>query len=66
MNKVGKLMDDSLHEYELSNGNKINIVRDCDNNFIVSKEVLDWILAELPNTPHTEIDWCPIIIEEFE
>lgn len=64
MIKVGTLNDDSLHGYQLNNGNVVNIVRDCDNNFIVSEEILNWILAELPDIPYTEIDWCPIIIEE--
>lgn len=64
MIRVGRLNDNSLHGYQLNNGNVVNIVRDCDNNFIVSEKVLNWILEELPNTIYEEIDWCPIIIEE--
>ena len=66
MIKVGRLNDSSLHGYQLNNGNVVNIVSDCNDNFIVSQKVLNWILAELPDTPYTEIDWCPIIIVEFD
>ena len=60
---VAKLYDNSLHGYELPNGNIVNVVSDCNDNYIVSLTVINWILIELPETQFEEIDFSPIITE---
>lgn len=59
--KVGKLQDDSLHmKFLVSLNTYINVVRDCQNNFIVSLPIAEAMLQEF-NYSYEEIDFCPYI-----
>ena len=63
--KVAKLENNSLHDTPLKNGNYVNVIKDCNDNYIVSMSVMKNILHENPNIPYTEIDFCPKVQEEL-
>lgn len=55
---VGKLADDSMHGLWVPATNSwCNVVRDCNNNYIVSMPIALGLLAEY-DYPFEEIEWC--------
>lgn len=58
---VGKLPDNSLDRAYLETiGRFVNVVKDCDDNFIVSMVIAEALLYEGLINEIVEIDWCQL------
>lgn len=62
---VAKLQDNSLQGQPLLNDNLINIVQDCDGNYIVSEEQMELILEAYPGTSYELIPYCKFVDPEI-